>query len=119
LYLSHKTLYKTCYLILIFLIELTYQLANTSASLLLVHPTLLSTALAAASKANLPKSRILLFSEEESPTIQGVQDWRTMIASIGEAEKWEWEMLNGKEARKRTAVLNYSSGYASGSMSPY
>lgn len=79
---------------------------------MLVHPRLIDTALAAAEKAGLRKDRVFLFDEEESQETRGVKDFRTMMGSVAEAERWQWKKLNGEEARNTTAVLNYSSGYA-------
>ena len=80
---------------------------------MLVHPSMVDTALAAADNAGVPRKNIFLFSEAESPAIKGVKDWRTMIGSVEEAQRWKWEKLEGKAASSTTAVLNYSSGYPS------
>jgi len=79
---------------------------------MLVHPNFIDTALAAAEKAGLPRSRIFLFDEQAHRQIKGVKDFRAMMGSDEEAKNWQWERLDGEQARNRTAVLNYSSGYA-------
>ena len=93
------------------LIETRYQVENTGAKVILVDPLLLKTALEAADKAKFPRGRILLFSDDESLPTQGLKDWRTMLGSPEESEKWQWTSLNAEQSKTRTAVLNYSSGY--------
>ncbi|TKA73668.1 hypothetical protein B0A49_06985 [Cryomyces minteri] len=66
--------------------------------------------LAAADKLKFPRNRIFLFSDHECQPIDGVQDWRTMLGSYQEAERWQWHSMSRKESQTRTAVLNYSSG---------
>lgn len=92
-------------------IEVQYQLENTGAKAMLVHPSKLDTALEAADKAGVPRSRVFLFDEEAAPETKGVKDWRSMIGSVEEAVTWRWEKFDGKQASTTTAVLNYSSGY--------
>lgn len=90
--------------------ETSYQLENTGAKLLLVEPMFLDTVLKAAEKAGLSKNRIYLFSDKPCETLQGVKDWRTILGSDAEAEKWHWRQMSANESRTTTAVLNYSSG---------
>ncbi|OAP60412.1 hypothetical protein AYL99_05414 [Fonsecaea erecta] len=90
--------------------EATTQLQNTGTEVFFVHPKLLKVALAAAKKAGLPKSRIFLFDQEPHPETEGIPDFRSMLTTVDEAQRWQWKRLNGDEARNTTAVLNYSSG---------
>lgn len=83
---------------------------NTTAKVILAHPTHLKTALEAASKAGIPKNRIFQFSDEENPTAYGIPDWRAMIGSPAQAEVYRWPELTPKEAQKTVATINYSSG---------
>lgn len=83
---------------------------NTTAKVLLVHPTYLSTALEAASKAGIPRSRIFQFSDVENPTAHGIPDWRAMIGSAAEGTTYRWPELTPDEARSTVATINYSSG---------
>jgi hypothetical protein len=92
--------------------EMVYQLKNTEAKLILVHPDLIQTALAAASKAGVPKSRLYLFSDQQHDPIDGVQDWRTMIGTEQEGKNWEWRKLSPEESVTQTATVNFSSGYS-------
>lgn len=93
------------------LIETRYQIEDTGAKVMLVDPLLLKTALEAADKARFPRNRIFLFSDDECSPTQGLKDWRTMIGSLEESEKWQWKSFNAEQSKNRTAVLNYSSGY--------
>ncbi|OAL32583.1 hypothetical protein AYO20_07893 [Fonsecaea nubica] len=90
--------------------EATTQLQNTGTEIFLVHPRHLAVALAAAKNAGLSKSRIFLFDQEPQPETEGIRDFRSILASVEDAQKWQWRRLNGDEARNTTAVLNYSSG---------
>ncbi|KAL2354687.1 4-coumarate-CoA ligase [Cryomyces antarcticus] len=90
--------------------EVAFQIENTGAKAILVDPTLLEVMLAAADKLKFPRNRIFLFSDHERQPVDGVQDWRTMLGSSQEAERWQWHSMSRKESQTRTAVLNYSSG---------
>ena len=90
--------------------EMIYQLQNTDAKLILVHPRLLKTAIAAAKEVGFPKSRIFQFSDTENQSVDGIQDWRTMIGSSTEAANFSWHPFTPKEATTRVATINYSSG---------
>jgi 4-coumarate--CoA ligase len=67
-------------------------------------------ALAAAKHAGLPKSRIFQMDDTECSPIDGVPDWREMMASPQDAERWQWKQLNREEAVRTVATINYSSG---------
>ena len=90
--------------------ETYYQLENTGAKLILVEPPYLETVLKAAYKAALPRGRIYLFSDKPCETRLGVNDWRTMLGTEQEAERWQWHRMNPHESKTRVAALNYSSG---------
>ncbi|KIY01017.1 uncharacterized protein Z520_03683 [Fonsecaea multimorphosa CBS 102226] len=90
--------------------EVTSQLQNTGTEVFLVHPKLLNVAVAAAKKAGLPRERIFLLDQDPHPETDGVLDFRSILATEGEARDWWWKRLNGNEAKNTTAVLNYSSG---------
>ena len=84
---------------------------HTEAKVVLVHPSALSNAVAASKIAGLPRRRVLLFSDVECERVGGIQDWRSMIGTAGEAQKWRWKRLTYEESRTRVAAINYSSGY--------
>ncbi|KAK6394722.1 hypothetical protein LTR65_001513 [Meristemomyces frigidus] len=90
--------------------EVTHQLKNTEAVCILAHPSMVRNALAAAKAAGLPKERIFQFDDQPCPTLEGVTDWREMLASSEEAESYQWKKLRGEEAVKTVATINYSSG---------
>lgn len=87
-----------------------YQIENTTTKLILVEPSLLPTLLKAAAKAKFPKNRIFVFSDKETGTIDGVQDWRTFLPSSSKADSWHWDTMTAEESRSTVAALNYSSG---------
>ena len=90
--------------------EIVHQLNNTEAKCLFVHPALLDNALAAAQKAGLPKEKIFLFNDEQCSPKNGVKDWREMLATPSEAEKYQWPALKAEESVSTVATINYSSG---------
>ncbi|KAK5200684.1 hypothetical protein LTR16_005269, partial [Cryomyces antarcticus] len=83
--------------------EVAFQIENTGAKAILVDPTLLEVMLAAADKLKFPRNRIFLFSDHERQPVDGVQDWRTMLGSSQEAERWQWHSMSRKESQTRTA----------------
>lgn len=91
--------------------EITYQINTTGAKVLLIDPTLLDVALEGASKANFPKDRIFLFSDDPCEPVKGLKDWHSILGSEEEAKSWRWRSMSSDEAINRTAVLNFSSGY--------
>lgn len=67
-------------------------------------------AIAAATAAGVPKERIFQFNDEPCPPLDGIKDWREMIASPQDAERYQWKRLRGEEAVRTVATINYSSG---------
>ncbi|OQV07872.1 hypothetical protein CLAIMM_12231 [Cladophialophora immunda] len=90
--------------------EVTSQLQNTGTEVFLVYPKYLNVALAAAKKAGLSRDRIFLLDQIPHPETDGIRDFRSTLATVDEAQNWQWKRLNGDEAKNTTAVLNYSSG---------
>lgn len=89
---------------------MVHQIKNTGAQVMLVHPTMLKTATAAAEQTGLPKSRIFQFSDIETKTTDGVQDWRHMIGTESEGQQYSWPRFSAREAASTVATINYSSG---------
>lgn len=83
---------------------------NTEAKAVLVHPSLLDTALSAARQAGIPTDRLYQFSDAENPTRNGVRDWRALLASSEESQNHQWPELMGDETANTIATINYSSG---------
>lgn len=77
---------------------------------MLVHPSLLKTALGAAQNCGLPKERIFQFSDRPNVPVDGILDWREFIGSAQEAETYQWKPMTEKEAATTVATVNYSSG---------
>jgi 4-coumarate--CoA ligase len=90
--------------------EVTHQIKNTEAKVVLVHPTLVDTALAAAQKAGFPATRLFQFSDAPGRTQNGVEDWESMLGSDSEADAYRWPELRGEESAQTVATINYSSG---------
>ncbi|RMD43748.1 hypothetical protein DV735_g1311, partial [Chaetothyriales sp. CBS 134920] len=91
--------------------EVALQIKTIEASILLVHPSLLKTGLAAAKEAGLPFDRVFQFSSGENPlSEEGIRDWRSILPSHSEAQSWKWDDLYGKPSTETTAAINFSSG---------
>ncbi|CAF9933856.1 MAG: hypothetical protein ALECFALPRED_005773 [Alectoria fallacina] len=90
--------------------ELSFQIRNTGARVLLVHPTLLDTARKASKAAGLSKDSLYLFSDAEHKPMDGIQDWRSMLGSPRDASRYNWPRLSSSESKKQIATVNYSSG---------
>ncbi|KAI1925363.1 hypothetical protein LOZ65_002900 [Ophidiomyces ophidiicola] len=90
--------------------EVVYQMSNTEARVVLVHPSLIDTALTAAKRAGIPADRLFQFSETEVSARDGVRDWRDLLADPEEARNYQWPELSPTEAVETIATINYSSG---------
>ncbi|CAG8560998.1 22292_t:CDS:2, partial [Dentiscutata erythropus] len=84
--------------------ELSDQLVDSGASILIAHPDLLETAIAASKEVNIPNFRIFLFGNNE---IRGYKPFRFEL--IGEREI-EPICYTPEEANSTTAYICYSSG---------
>jgi acyl-CoA synthetase (AMP-forming)/AMP-acid ligase II len=80
------------------------------AAVVLIHPSLLDTGVAAAEKAGVNRDRLFVFSDAECETTNGVRDWRSMVASESEARSWTWDPLAGEASTQTVAAINFSSG---------
>ena len=89
---------------------MAFQMQNTGARIVLVHPILLQTARKAAKKAGILESQLYLFSDTANSPIDGIHDWRSMLGSLSEASTYEWQQLSPSQSRKQIATVNYSSG---------
>ncbi|KAJ6164087.1 hypothetical protein N7470_002759 [Penicillium chermesinum] len=89
--------------------ELAYQIDNTGAKAILVHPSLVQNVVEAGARAGLPRDRIFQFSDHFCSPVDGVLDWRHLLASEEEALSWKWDDL-GEDAKSTIATINYSSG---------
>ena len=74
--------------------EVEYQIKNTGTSCILAHPDHVETAVEAARRAGLDKSKIFQFSDMPCPTKMGIADWRDALAgSQQEADAWDWDPI--------------------------
>lgn len=80
--------------------------------MILAHPSLVKTTIAAAKAAGLPNGRVFLFSDRPNAIIEGVEavDWRTMIANPADADRYKWHKMTEQESMSTIATVNYSSG---------
>lgn len=92
-------------------VEITHQLRDTGAQLVLAHPEALAKTLAAASAVGLPTTSIFQFSDDgECPVTDGIKDWSELLATIDEVNNYTWKRLSPEESRSTAAAINYSSG---------
>lgn len=99
-----------CLSMLTLILEMNHQISNTQASLILVHPSLVDNALAAARKSGLPDSRVFLFSDVPNTSTAGCRDWREFLPSTKDADAYEFPALSEIESTTTTATVNFSSG---------
>lgn len=92
------------------LAEVAHQIVNTGAKVILVHPKHVETAVAAADKAQFPRSRIFQFSDFANSTQEGIPDWRSFISNQSDGDAYQWPELSPKESQTTVATVNYSSG---------
>jgi len=86
--------------------EIEHQIKNTGTKLILVHPSLVETAVEAARKAGLGKESIFQFSDHPCQPVHGIQDWRDVAV---DAKDYSSDTL-GKDSKRTLATINYSSG---------
>jgi 4-coumarate--CoA ligase len=89
---------------------MVHQISNTGAKVILAHPSMLSTALAAAKEVGFPKANIFQFSDIENPPLFEVNDWRALLPSVEASASYRWPELTPEESLKTIATINYSSG---------
>ncbi|KIM99958.1 hypothetical protein OIDMADRAFT_42856 [Oidiodendron maius Zn] len=90
--------------------EMVHQLKTTGAQIILSHPDVIRTAVAAAKEVGISKSRIFQFSDQENQTLDGVKDWRHLVGTPLEGEQYFWPKLSPEESLNTVATINYSSG---------
>ncbi|KAI2049889.1 hypothetical protein LOZ44_003632 [Ophidiomyces ophidiicola] len=90
--------------------EVAYQLRDTEAQALLVHPSVATVAIEAAQKVGLGLDRVFLFSDEPCNPIQCLKDWRSMIGTTDQGQQWTWVPMTEQESQSALATVNYSSG---------
>jgi len=90
--------------------ELVHQITAVSPKVVFVHPSLRETVLEACKKANIPQSSIFLVSDVENASMDGLHDWRTLMASAQESKDWRWPSFTPKQAQSIIGTINFSSG---------
>ncbi|PFH58821.1 hypothetical protein XA68_13168 [Ophiocordyceps unilateralis] len=86
--------------------EVTHQLSNSTAKVVLAHPSVLETVLEAARRVGMSSDRVFLFSDQVNQEHARVRDWTSMIASYEQADGWRWP----HPQPQAIAAINYSSG---------
>ncbi|KAF0476705.1 acetyl-CoA synthetase-like protein [Gigaspora margarita] len=84
--------------------ELSYQLLDSGASILIVHPDLLETAIAASKGINNPNFRIFLFGDNE------IRGYKTFCSELIGEREIEPIFYTPEEANSTIAYICYSSG---------
>ncbi|KAG0245816.1 hypothetical protein B0O80DRAFT_446073 [Mortierella sp. GBAus27b] len=90
--------------------ELAFQLEDSGATVMVVHPDLLSTAIAGAQKVGLGKERIFVYGDQ---VIQGHHPFTSLfppLSTTREDQLAKVVQLSSKEAQETTALICYSSG---------
>ncbi|KAF8073408.1 phenylacetyl-CoA ligase [Lyophyllum atratum] len=93
--------------------ELLYQLEQTKAKLMIVHPGSLETALSAAREANFPSERIILFNTTGASSLGHHLSIETLIQkghNVPSDQTFVERRLNPGEAKTKLAFLSFSSG---------
>ncbi|KAE9368680.1 acetyl-CoA synthetase-like protein [Stipitochalara longipes BDJ] len=94
--------------------ELEYQLKDSGATLILSGLEAAQKAVEAASRVNLPASRIFSFCSldlDAEPQPCNLKPWTALWSPLTEVKSWNWKRITNKtEAQKTTAIINYSSG---------
>ncbi|RDA89904.1 hypothetical protein CP533_2942 [Ophiocordyceps camponoti-saundersi (nom. inval.)] len=86
--------------------EIAHQLSNSTAKIVLAHPSIVDTVVEAAARVGIAKDCIFQFSDQVAQERAGVRDWTTIIASCEQADGWQWPDLEPNAI----AAINYSSG---------
>lgn len=89
--------------------EIEHQIRDTGSKVILAHPSVVGTAIAAASSVGLEKGRIFQFSDYPCEPLDGVFDWRAMIGNEQEGSTWKWDDM-ADTSSSTVATINYSSG---------
>ncbi|MCJ1398124.1 hypothetical protein MMC11_001321 [Xylographa trunciseda] len=95
--------------------ELAHQLRDSEAKFLFCATESLETGLNAAAQTGLPKDQIFVFDGElraefENQNLRGCRHWSTLLSSVEEGEKYEWNPCSSVEDADQACILNYSSG---------
>lgn len=94
--------------------ELSYQLKDSGAKLLLAHPSTAALALEVAQSVGLPTHSVFVFvnpGDRVNPQTEGLRPWTDFWASRQEVATWHWHRITAiEEAKRTTAIINYSSG---------
>lgn len=93
--------------------ELTHQLNDSGASMMIAALESIDTALKSAHEISLAKNRVFTFDTTkpglERPTINSqARHWTELVASEEEGQRFKW--FEPEDARHTTCCLNYSSG---------
>ncbi|MCJ1432776.1 hypothetical protein MMC27_002133 [Xylographa pallens] len=95
--------------------ELAHQLRDSGAEFLLCAAESLDAGLDAAAQTGLRKDRVFIFDKEVrselgNQNFRGCRHWSTLLSSVEEGEKYEWNHCSTLEEANQTCILNYSSG---------
>lgn len=101
---------------LMYSLELSHQLRDSDAKLVLAGAGQLATALKAATTCGLDSKKVFLLVDPAAkvPKLLAAEQaatWMEIWAPYEDARQWTWKTITTKrEAQETTAVINYSSG---------
>lgn len=90
-----------------------HQIRNTGARLILAHPSLVRTAIAATqaiASSGGPEIQIYQVSDSFCQQYLGILDWTRLAASEDDGALYSWPKLSPAQSKKTVATINYSSG---------
>ena len=92
--------------------ELAHQLRDSDATFLLCARPNLEVALNAASHAGFPNSRVYVFDDHagNGTSESGCSHWSSLLGSVEEGRRFEWNPCTEPGESDQTVALNYSSG---------
>ncbi|KAH8688963.1 hypothetical protein BGW36DRAFT_433734 [Talaromyces proteolyticus] len=94
--------------------ELSYQLKDSGAKIILAHPSAAALAVRTVKRLGLPAKSVWLFvnpGEKVERSSHGIQPWTDFWCSPEDVKSWQWHRITTlKEAMETTAIINYSSG---------
>ncbi|KAH0842472.1 4-coumarate--CoA ligase-like 7 [Fonsecaea pedrosoi] len=92
--------------------ELSYQLKDSDAKLIITSAAGVQTALEAAAQVGIPRHRVFEFADPlDKRTQSGLPSWTDIWATEQQSATWTWKRISSaKEAQETTVAINYSSG---------
>jgi acyl-CoA synthetase (AMP-forming)/AMP-acid ligase II len=91
--------------------EIVHGIKTVKPAIILAHPGSMANTLKAVAQVGMSTNQVYSFADTEGFALpKDVRDWRSILASEGDAESWQWPALEGAASRETIAVINFSSG---------